>query len=156
MADIIQEKTNIKADKTNKDFIIAVGRRKEAVAGVRLFDKKTVWDEKEVDKGEIVVNGKKAEDYFGKASETFYKEPLNITNTIDKFAITVKVRGGGKVGQMEAMVLGIARALSDYNREKFRPILKQHEFLTRDSRARQRRKVGMGGKSRRRKQSPKR
>ena len=74
----------------------------------------------------------------------------------NKFAITVIVRGGGKFGQLDAMVLGIARALNQLDRDKFRPALKKQGFLTRDSITRERRIVGMGGKARRRKQSPKR
>jgi small subunit ribosomal protein S9 len=54
------------------------------------------------------------------------------------------------------MVLGIARAINDFDKEKYRKTLKKKGFLSRDPRVRQRRKVGMGGKSRRRKQSPKR
>ena len=108
------------------------------------------------EKGEILVNNKKAAEYFGAESEKVYMEPFRVTNTQDKFAITAKVAGGGKAGQLDAVVLGIARALNTLDREKYRSLLKKKGLLTRDPRVRERRKVGMGGKARRRKQSPKR
>ena len=66
------------------------------------------------------------------------------------------MEGGGKQGQLRAVVHGMARAFSKFDTEKFRKLLKDGGLLTRDSRKRQRRMVGMGGKSRRAKQSPKR
>lgn len=83
-------------------------------------------------------------------------EPFRATNTIGKYSLTIKVEGGGKSGQLEAVVHGISRALQLLDKEKFRPILKKKGFLTRDARVRERRKVGTGGKARRKKQSPKR
>jgi len=68
----------------------------------------------------------------------------------------VKVVGGGPNGQLEAIIHGIARALSSFDREKYRAVLKKAGFLTRDPRERERRKAGMGGKARRKRQSPKR
>src|SRR3989344_3507251 len=62
----------------------------------------------------------------------------------------------GKTGQLDAIILGLARALDKIDREKFHTALKKKGMLTRDPRVKERRKVGMGGKSRRRKQSPKR
>ena len=140
-----------------KDYIFAVGRRKESVARVRLYPKDSImWDGVEVKKGDIFVNKKPALDYFGSASEKVYKQPLIVTNADKRFAVTVKAAGGGKVGQLDAMVLGIARALDEFDKEKFHSILRKKGLLTRDPRVRERRKVGMGGKARRRKQSPKR
>lgn len=132
----------------NKEYIFAVGRRKAAVARVRLYPK--------VKNGEILVNGKPIEECFsGAVAKTRYEEPFRSTNTLGKYAVTVKVEGGGKNGQLEAVVMGIARALSVFNKE-FRPLLKKKQLLTRDSRVRERRKIGTGGKARRKKQSPKR
>ena len=139
-----------------KNYIFAVGRRKESVARVRLYHDSTTWDGVPINKGDIVVNKKKAIEYFGEGGVKVYGEPLRITNTEKKFAITVLVKGGGKMGQLDSTALGIARALDKLDKEKFRKILKKKGFFTRDPRVRQRRKVGMGGKSRRRKQSPKR
>lgn len=152
---IVSDKQEVKTPK--KDYIFAVGRRKEAVARVRLYQVDNVpWNGVVVNKGDIFVNKKRADEYFGKMAVKIYREPFRITNTEKKFAVTVKVEGGGKEGQLDAAVLGIARALDKLDREKFRPILKKKSFLTRDPRVRERRKVGMGGKARRRKQSPKR
>lgn len=141
---------------TQKDFVFAIGRRKSSTAQARLYRKDTVWGGLAVKRGEVAVNNKSALAYFGKSFEKVYRGPLQITGAQDKFAVSIKVNGGGKMGQLEASVLAIARALDKIDREKFHTILKKKGMFTRDSRIRQRRKVGMGGKSRRRKQSPKR
>jgi small subunit ribosomal protein S9 len=155
------EEVTKKTKQTKKDYLFAVGRRKEAVARVRLYQ--TVkdgmtWGETPIVKGEILVNEKPVEDYFGgEVSKHLYTEPLRITNAHQKnFTFTIKVAGGGPAGQLQAAIAGIANALNALDRESFRPILKKKGFLTRDARVRQRRKVGMGGKSRRQRQSPKR
>lgn len=139
-----------------KDYIFAIGRRKSSTATVRLYKSDVAVAGITIHRGEIVVNNKTALEYFGKDKELIYKEPLNITNTGDKFAVSVRVSGGGKMGQLGAAVLGIARALDKFDREKFHTTLKKKGMLTRDPRVRERRKVGMGGKARRKKQSPKR
>lgn len=140
-----------------QDFVFGLGRRKSSTAKVRIYKKDAVvWNGTTVKKGEIVVNNKSSMDYFGKGFERLYRQPLKITGTENKFAISIKVSGGGKKGQLDAAVLGIARGLDKIDREKFHTILKKKGMLTRDPRVRERRKVGMGGKSRRRKQSPKR
>lgn len=142
---------------SQKDFVFAIGRRKSSTAQVRLYKKDAVvWGGTEIKKGEFIVNNKPALEYFGKSFEKIYSEPLRITNSENKFAVSIKVSGGGKMGQLDAAVLGIARALDKVDREKFHLILKKKGMLTRDPRVRERRKVGMGGKSRRKKQSPKR
>lgn len=130
----------------------AVGRRKEAVARVRLGVASDT-----IPKGAIIINGKPQESYF--PGETFTKmcqEPFRTTNTIGRFATSVKVTGGGLAGQLGAVIHGISRALVKVDAEKFKPILKKRGFLTRDPRAKQRRKAGFAGKARARKQSPKR
>ena len=143
-------------DTKKQDYIFTIGRRKSATATVRLYKKDVVFEGVTVHKGEIVVNNKPASSYFGKDKELVCQQPLEITNTKDKFAVSIKVSGGGKEGQLEAAILGIARALDKSDREKFHTILKKKGLLTRDDRVRERRKVGMGGKARRKKQSPKR
>jgi len=150
------EKNLTKKEVAKKDYIFAIGRRKESVARVRLYHNSTTWDGIAINKGDIVVNKKKAMEYFGEGGVKVYGEPLRLTNTEKKFAITVLVAGGGKMGQLDSTALGIARALDKLDKEKFRSQLKKKGFLTRDPRVRQRRKVGMGGKARRKKQSPKR
>ena len=140
----------------NTDYIFTIGRRKSATATVRLYKKDVVFEGVTVHKGEIVVNNKLASEYFGKDKELVCLQPLEITNTKTMFTVSIKVSGGGKEGQLEAAILGIARALDKSDREKFHIILKKKGLLTRDDRVRERRKVGMGGKARRKKQSPKR
>lgn len=158
--DIKTEKTLQEKKKTNKDFIFAVGRRKLSVARIRLYPnpkEEITWGDQKANKGEILVNQKLADTYFQSlVKKSLYKEPFRVTNSLNTFVTTVRVEGGGLASQLEAMIHGISRALSLYNTDRFRPILKSKGFLTRDARVRQRRKVGMGGKSRREKQSPKR
>lgn len=148
------------AESTNKEFIYAVGRRKAAVARVRLYKSVKaglLWGEEKIEKGKVLVNSKPVEKYFSSEVMTaFYKEPFIATNTLDKYGVTIRVMGGGLKGQLDAALLGISRALSEIDKEKFRPILKKKGMLTRDARVRQRRTVGTGGKARRQKQSPKR
>lgn len=149
------EKTVKDNKASKKEYVFAVGRRKAAVARVRLYS--TISTDLNLKKGQIIVNQVPIEQYFnGDVAKEQYLEPFKITNTLNKFAVSVKVEGGGKDGQLTAMILGIARALSALDKETYRPVLKRKELLTRDPRVRQRRKVGMGGKSRRKKQSPKR
>jgi small subunit ribosomal protein S9 len=124
----------------------AIGRRKRAVASVRLIS----------GKGEIEVNGMSAADYFpGLQAQMKYEAPLKILELDKKYAATVKAHGGGNPGQLDATIMGLARALSSLKPE-YQVLMQHAHLLTRDSRERQRRKVGMGGKSRRKKQSPKR
>lgn len=134
--------------KTKKiDYTSAVGRRKESIARVRIYR----------GKGENTVNGKPAGKYFeGEVAKKAIAKPFGATETSDKFYFTARVTGGGKEGQLSALVLAISRALVAISSEKNRPILRKLNLLTSDSRTRQRRMVGMGGKSRRKKQSPKR
>ncbi|OGG05098.1 30S ribosomal protein S9 [Candidatus Gottesmanbacteria bacterium RBG_16_52_11] len=137
----------------------AVGRRRVATARVRLYvnaDNITVSGNALV-KGAVSVNGKSSDEYFpGDVSKRNLLEPFRTTNTLNRFAVSVKTRGGGLQGQLGAVILGISRALLKVDLEKFRPILKKRGFLTRDPRAKQRRKAGFAHKARARKQSPKR
>jgi len=139
----------VKKKKTSKKaYIYALGRRKQASARVRLYINK---------KGGITVNGKPIEEYFpGRVLKSLYIEPLRTCNVIGKHAISVKVKGSGKKGQLGAFIHGVSRALEKLNTERFHPILKKRGFLTRDPRKKERRKPGTGGKARRKKQSPKR
>lgn len=129
------------------DYTYAVGKRRSASARVRLFK----------GKGESTVNGKPALDYFdGDVSRKAIARPFGATESTDKFYFSAKVVGGGKEGQLDAIVLGISRAFLKVSPEKNKSILRKLKLLTRDSRIRQRRMVGTGGKARRQKQSPKR
>jgi len=149
---MVKEKIKTSTAKNRKvkkvNYLFAVGRRRTAVARVRLYQRQ---------KGEMLVNGLAIDKYFpGVLAKKVYLEPLRICNLIDKYLITFKVLGSGKVGQLGAVIHALTRVLVKLNPEKFRPILKKRGFLTRDSRMRERRKVGMGGKSRRKRQSPRR
>jgi small subunit ribosomal protein S9 len=138
----------------------AIGRRKSAVARVRLY---IIAKQKEVNisglivkKGEIFVNKKIISEYFpDEAAKNQYIKPLKLSDNLDRFAISVQVKGGGKNGQLNAVILGISRALEIVDKS-YRSILKKKGLLTRDARIRERRKIGTGGRARRKKQSPKR
>lgn len=138
----------MKKEPLKKDFYQAVGRRKESTARVRL----AVGGN-----GEIIVNNRPAGEYFpGEIAKLAYLAPLKLTDSLNRFKITVKVEGGGLSGQLGAMIHGMARALEKIDKEKYRPVLKKAGFLTRDPRAKERRKAGFAHKARARKQSPKR
>ncbi len=133
------------SSKPTKIIARAIGRRKSAVASVYLT----------AGSGKITINSKPSIAYF--PSELAQKrifQPFVVADTA-KYDALVKVHGGGPNGQLDAAVLGISRALV-IAKAALKPSLKTASLLTRDSRTRQRRNVGMGGKSRRRKQSPKR
>lgn len=133
--------------KSKKDHIYSVGRRRTAAARVRLFK----------GKGETTVNGKPIEKYFpGTIFQNIWSKPLKVLDISDKYYATIKVVGGGLKGQVEAVAHGLARALSEEKKDEFRKPLKDAGLLTRDPRKRERRKVGTGGRARRKKQSPKR
>lgn len=130
-----------------RDFIYAVGRRKTATARTRLFIKP----------GPIVVNNKPIDQYFpGLVSQLAYEAPLKAVDMLGKASASFKVEGSGIHAQLAAVIHGLARALVNYKPDDFRTPLRQAGFLTRDARAKERRKVGTGGKARRQKQSPKR
>jgi len=145
----IKPDKKVQAKKTRKDeYIYAVGRRKTATVRVRLYPNK---------EGNIIVNEKPIDQYFfGECYKKIYLEPLRICNVIGKYLITIKVKGSGKMGQLGAVIHGVSRVLAKLNEEKFKPLLRKRGFLTRDPRKRERRKVGMGGKARRKRQSPRR
>lgn len=128
------------------DVIEAVGRRKEAVAKVRVSPGNS----------QIMVNGKPIGEYFrGPVLQKIYSKPLEITKTLGKYAISIKVEGGGQVSQLGAVTFGIARAIAKIDPD-LRTILKREGFLTRDARVKERRKYGHAQKARAKKQSPKR
>ncbi len=132
--------------KTKNGAISVVGRRKEAVARVRLTP----------GQGLMTVNGKPVGEYFsGAILQKLYNRPLEITKTTNKYTITVKVEGGGQVSQLKAVIHGIARALVKAE-PALKVTLKKEGFLTRDPRVKERRKFGHAQKARAMKQSPKR
>jgi small subunit ribosomal protein S9 len=115
------------------EYVEAIGRRKTATARVRLYS----------GTGDIVVNELPMNEYFGRAlDQMILRQPLSLTGTENAFNISVRVRGGGEGGQASAVRLGIARALC-VSDENMRPALKAAGFLTRDSRAKERKKPGL-------------
>ncbi len=141
------EKSKSKSKTTKKkNFVFAVGRRKTAIARVRLYH----------GKGETLVNEQPIEKYFpGEVAKSFYQKPFVLTETLSKYYATIKVEGSGQQAQLGAVVHSLARAL-DKDNQDFHSVLKKNKLLTRDSRAKERRKVGQMGKARKKKQSPKR
>jgi len=142
-------KVQVSAPKKGRQakYNFGLGRRRTAIAKVRVF----------LGKGEILVNNKPVSEYWpDRHLAVQYLEPFKITDTLDKYTATVMISGGGVKGQIGAFVHAVSRALAEIDPEKFRPILKKHQFLTRDPRMKETRKVGRGGRARFQKQSPKR
>jgi len=119
--------------KTEDSNVRTVGRRKTAAARVRLTP----------GKGEIIINGKKLKEYFNlQLWQQKVVSPLAAIGKDKDYDVSVKVAGGGITGQVEAVRHGIARALVKWNID-FRPVLKASGFLTRDPRAKERKKAGL-------------
>ncbi|MBI4039826.1 30S ribosomal protein S9 [Candidatus Daviesbacteria bacterium] len=124
----------------------SVGRRKEAIARVRVLE----------GKGQVMVNGKPiAEVFKGQIFQKAYQKPFELTQTLGKYTATVKVEGGGVSSGLGAVINGLAKALAKINTE-YRQSLKKAGLLTRDARVKERRKYGLAHKARAKKQSPKR
>ncbi len=115
-------------------FFYGTGRRKQAVARVRLYP----------GTGKITVNKKAFEDYFPvETLRVIVRQPIVETGTQDRYDIVVNVRGGGIAGQAGAIRHGIARALVDADAEQHKLALRKAGFLTRDSRIKERKKPGL-------------
>ncbi len=116
------------------ELFYGTGRRKKSIARVRLVP----------GKGEITVNNRSLDDYFGlETLKVIVKQPLVATNTEGKYDVIVNVIGGGFTGQAGAIRHGVARALLEVDAETYRPILKKAGFLTRDPRMKERKKYGL-------------
>ncbi len=116
-----------------KPFFYGTGRRKSSVARVRLYQ----------GSGNITINGRGIDDYFGlETLKLIVRQPLALTDSLEKFDIVCNVNGGGFSGQAGAVRHGIARALLQYD-ESLRPVLKKAGFLTRDPRMKERKKYGL-------------
>ena len=119
--------------KAEKKYYYGTGRRKDAIARVRLIE----------GTGKITVNGKDLNEYFGPETlKVIVKQPLTVTDTTAKYDVISTVKGGGYTGQAGAIRHGIARALNEANSE-FRPALKSNGFLTRYPRMKERKKYGL-------------
>jgi len=111
----------------------AVGRRKRAVARVRLYP----------GDGQMVINDKSLEEYFGRPQDWLdVQAPLKLTDNTDQFNVSVLVKGGGITGQAQAIRHGVARALLVFEPE-MRPSLRRAGYLTRDPREKERKKPGL-------------
>jgi len=109
------------------------GRRKKSVARVRLVP----------GDGKVLINDRTPDDFFGlETLKVIIKQPLVLTDTLNKFDVLCKVAGGGFTGQAGAIRHGIARALLKVD-EELRPVLKKAGFLTRDPRMKERKKYGL-------------
>jgi len=120
--------------KAKKVQYLGTGRRKTAIARVRLVP----------GEGNIVINKRSLEEYFPlDTMKLIVNQPLVATSTADKFDVFVNVKGGGFTGQAGAIRHGIARALCVADAEAYRAILKKEGYLTRDPRAKERKKYGL-------------
>ncbi|MGA1837563.1 30S ribosomal protein S9 [Herbiconiux sp. 11R-BC] len=112
----------------------AVGRRKQAIARVRLVP----------GSGTLSVNGREFADYFpNKLHQQLITDPFKVLDLIGSYDVVAKITGGGPSGQAGALRLAIARALNEIDRENNRPNLKKAGFLTRDARVIERKKAGL-------------
>lgn len=133
-------------------YTYAIGRRKKSTAAVKLFTASPAI----VAKFTSTVNKIPAVKYFPlSVYQQIFNTPFVVTDTVKKHYFQVKLSGGGKKGQVQALALALSRALQIED-SSLRPALKKAGLLTVDSRRKQRRMVGTGGKARRQKQSPKR
>jgi len=118
----------------NKTFFYGTGRRKSSVARVRLYQ----------GTGKITINDRDIDEYFGlETLKLIVRQPLELTDTTEKFDVVCRVSGGGVTGQAGAIRHGIARALLQYDSEALRASLKKAGFLTRDPRMKERKKYGL-------------
>jgi len=118
------------------NYFYALGRRKSATARVRL----------QSGKGTITVNDKPVEEYFAESKYLLHKlqEPFAVLELENKYSITVRVTGGGHDGQIEAIRLGISKALVEMNND-LKSTLKRADLLSRDPREKERKKFGLKG-----------
>ncbi len=117
----------------NERYYYGTGRRKTAIARVRLYP----------GTGAIIVNGKPFEQVFPRIGHReAIIQPLRVTSNQERFTVQAKIEGGGSTGWAGALAHGISRALVAAD-ESLKPELRKHGLLTRDSRAKERKKVGL-------------
>ena len=118
---------------SSKPYFYGTGRRKKSVARVRIVP----------GTGVININGQDIDEYFGlETLKLIVRQPLALTDNLEKFDIVCTVCGGGVTGQAGAIRHGLSRALLEYDAE-LRPVLKKEGFLTRDPRMKERKKYGL-------------
>lgn len=114
-------------------YYYGTGRRKHSVARVRIYP----------GSGNVTINGRDIDNYFGlETLKLIARQPLALTDTLDKFDVVCTVAGGGVTGQAGAIRHGLTRALLRYD-EELRPVLKKAGFITRDPRMKERKKYGL-------------
>jgi small subunit ribosomal protein S9 len=119
----------------NDAYFYGTGRRKSSVARVRLYP----------GTGKVTINDRTMDDYFGlETLKLIVRQPLALTDTLDKYDVVCRVAGGGVTGQAGAIRHGISRAMLKAD-ENSRPALKKAGFLTRDPRMKERKKPGLKG-----------
>lgn len=129
-----------KVKTTQKKYFETVGRRKTAVARVRLF---TSNPSQSVIEGNLIINKKPYKDFFSTLElQEIVEAPMKCLKSLSKFRVAAKVKGGGIRGQAEAVRHGIARALVLFD-SNFRKKLKKAGYLTRDPRKKERKKFGL-------------
>ena len=137
-----QEQTTIKQGKILKSdepiklkgrYIRMIGKRKSAVAHIRLYKK---------GKGIITVNNQRVNEYFTPDKITIIKQPLKLAGRLRDLDFSIVIKGGGKKAQAEAIRHGLVRALLDLDNE-LKPTLKAKGWLTRDARRKERKKPGL-------------
>ena len=139
---IITEADGIDVKSGKEKYFPSVGRRKESIARVRLLTKKST-DTANEEEALVTVNGKNYTEYFSDVNlQHIVESPLRKLKSLNRFKATVLVNGGGISGQANAIKHGLARALILFD-VNFRRKLKKSGFLTRDSRAKERRKYGL-------------
>ncbi len=112
----------------------ATGRRKEAVARVRIVPGSGTW----------AVNGRALDEYFpNKLHQQLVNEPFVLTGMVGQYDVVARIHGGGASGQAGALRLGVSRALNEIDVEAHRPSLKKAGMLTRDARIKERKKAGL-------------
>lgn len=131
--DVPKKEESKEVEKFKGKYLKAIGRRKTAVAQVRLYKK---------GKGLIVVNNKKLNDFFSSDRVIIVNQPLKATGHLRDFDFSVLVKGGGSKAQAEAVRHGISRILVIFE-EDLRAVLKSKGWLTRDSRRKERKKPGL-------------
>jgi len=130
----VAHESELHKKRVRHSYLYAVGRRKKAVARVRLFKK---------GEGTITVNEKPYTVYFPTAElQNLIKQPLEAVGKLSEFNISIKTAGGGIHGQAEASRHGIARVLVLFEKD-FRQVMKPHGFMKRDPRRKERKKPGL-------------
>ena len=118
---------------SKQPYFYGTGRRKHSVARVRVYE----------GTGNITINGRNIDEYFGlETLKLIVRQPLSLTDNVEKFDIICTVTGGGVTGQAGAIRHGLSRALLQFD-ENLRPELKKAGFLTRDPRMKERKKYGL-------------